>query len=377
MIHVLHVVGKLNAFGGTPAKLYYQVTRPSRAVRYTICCIEKDGHMADSFRRAGVEVITLNRPTAKDPRQLLELVSLIRERSVDVVHTHFARSNTYGRLAAIITGRPVMLSEHGIFRHTSPVLNLMDNLLNLFTRFNVSNSRATLESVRKNVFLNRKNMSVIHNGVPEIQGGNAGDTPAELKERAGLHPDDYLVLNVGSHIPLRNQETLIRAVHRVRDAVPNIRCVLIGDGKTHPYLKSEAARLDLGDRVLFWKRRPREEVHRFLPAADLFVNPTLLEGFGIATVEAMLKERAVICARSGSLPELMDDGEHGLFFPPGDDGALARVILDLHGNPEKARKLGESARRHAARAFSMDRFAKDFEELYRSAAEGAPKGGRR
>ena len=64
-----------------------------------------------------------------------------------------------------------------------------------------------------------------------------------------------------------------------------------------------------------------------MPAADVYVNPTLQEGFGIATVKAMLCERPVICSRSGSLVELMEEGKEGLYFSPSDEKDLARCIL--------------------------------------------------
>ena len=367
-LHVLHVIGKLNSFGGTPAKLYYQVTAPSDEVRYTICCMEKDGHMAGKFREQGIQVVTLNRSRNSDPRQFFELVSLIRKIKPDVIHTHFARSNTYGRLAAMFCGVPVLISEHGIFRHSSPSILFFDNVLNLFTKYNVSNSHATMQSVQKAVRLNRKNMLVLHNGVPDTFDGPPWRDRKELKQEFGLDPKGFFILDVGSHIPLRNHETLLRAVALAKDVIQGVQCVLIGDGRTRAFLESESARLGIEDCVQFWKRRPREEVHRLLPACDLFVNPTLEEGFGIATVEAMLTERPVICAASGSLVELMENEKEGLFFPPGDEKALAECILRIHEQPDFALSLGENARKRACSSFSIDRFVRDFEALYQEMA---------
>ena len=367
-LHVLHVVAKLNAFGGTPAKLFYQMTAPSEHVQYSICCLERGGALAPVYRDAGLDITVFDYSSNSDPRQIFDIMKLIRSKSIDVVNTHFARSNTYGRLAALLTGTPAITSEHGIFRHTSPMLNFFDNMFNLATRFNVSNSHATLESVKKTVRFNRANMRVIHNGVPDDFEGPPWREQSSLRQEAKLSPDDFVILDVGSHIPLRKHEVLLEAMKIVRESIPNAKVLFIGGGPTHDFLQSEAKRLGLNDCAVFWERIPRAEVHHFFPVADIFVNPTLEEGFGIATVEAMLCERPVICSRSGALVELMQEGRDGLFFTPLDHKDLAKKILQLYTAPERARELGMNARKHALEAFSVERFVVDFEKLYYEAA---------
>lgn len=377
-IHVLHITEVLNPFGGTPIKLLYQVLNSSKDFKYTICCILQEGDLAGEFRGAGVEVVALNRKKNYDLRQVRDIVNVINGRQVDIVHTHFARSNTFGRIAAILTGRPMIVSEHGILRNSSALIFFFDNFLNIFTSCLVANSYATLASVRKRIFLNRKNMAVIHNGVPD-QFSDALLVPKEeLKRQYGFTPDDFLVLNVGSHIPSRDHFTFIRAMAQVRPRIPHLKVVQVGDGCEHGLIQKAVEEAKLEDIFVLWGNINREKIYRFMPAADLYVNTALLEGFGIATVEAMLCQLPVVCADSGSLPELVEHEKSGLLFGPKDVNGLSQCILSLHRSAELRQRLGRTARKTALDKFGIKRFVSSFEEKYRSMCrdEGnLPRGG--
>ena len=103
-----------------------------------------------------------------------------------------------------------------------------------------------------------------------------------------------------------------------------------------------------------------------MPAADLYVNPAISEGFGIATVEAMLCELPVICSNSGSLPELIRDGVEGLLFRPMDEESLSQKILCLYKSKDLQRSLGKSARKSALKRFNVKSFVEAFENIYLS-----------
>ncbi len=365
-IHVLHITEVLISYGGTPIKLLYQVLNSSKDFKFTVCCIAQEGNLADDFRAAGVEVIALNRKKNYDLRQIGDIASIIKNRQVDIVHTHFARSNTFGRIAAILAGRPVIVSEHGIVRNNSILVFFFDNVLNLFTANLVANSRATLASVRKRVFFNRANMSVIYNGVPDMPREYLKIPQNDLKREHGFKPDDFLVLNVGSHIPARNTIALVEAVARIRPLIPELKVVQIGGGSERAALEIAIEKHNLKEIFFLWGITDREKIHRFIRAADVYVNPALLEGFGIATVEAMLCGLPVVCADSGSLPELVEHEKNGLLFKPHDIDGLSQCILSLYRSAELRRRLGRAGRETALDKFNIKQFVSSFEEKYRS-----------
>jgi len=365
-IHILHVTETLFPFGGTPAKLLYQVLNSSPRFKFTICCVVSEGELAGKFREAGVEVIVLNRKKNYDVFQINDIVSIIKSRKVDIVHTHFARSNTFGRIAAILSAKRIIVSEHGILRNTSFPVFIFDNILNNFTAHHASNSYATMSSVQKKIFLNKRNMSVVHNGVPDVFTDYLVIPKEVLKAEFGFNPDDFIILNIGSHIPLRDHCTLIEAVNQIRHSIPRVKVVQIGDGIEHGLMEETIRRHELQNIFFLWGNLDREKVHRFICATDLYVNAAILEAFGIATVEAMLCERPVICANSGSLPELIDHEQEGLLFEPKNVDELSERILSLYRSKELRESLGKAARKRALEQFNIKQFVDAFEEKYLS-----------
>ena len=365
-IHILHVTATLDPCGGTPVKLLYQVMNSSSHIKFTVCCILVEGDLADKFREVGVEVIELNRQRNFDVRQLTDIMGIVRSRKIDIVHTHFARSNIYSRLAAFLSGKPAIVSEHGIIRNTSFPVVLVDNLFNLFTSHLVANSYATLKSIQKSVYFNRGNMSVIHNGIPDIKLGEGQIPKEKLRQEYGFKENDFIILNVGSHIPSRDHMTLIKTTKKVRTLIPNIKVVQIGDGKDHGSLMGAIKDKGLEKIFFLWGKTKREDVHKFLPVVDVYVNSAILEGFGIATVEAMLCERPVICANSGSLPELITHDEDGLLFEVKNANDLSEKIMSLYESKELRARLGNTARENVLKKFSIKQFVESFEEKYLS-----------
>lgn len=365
-LHILHVIDTLYPFGGTPVKLLYQALNSSGNFRFTICCIVDEGELALKFREAGVEVIALNYRKNYDLRQLRAIMRIIRERDIDIVHTHFARSNTYGRIAALLIGKPMIVSEHGVPRNTWLPMYSFDSILNLFTSGHISNSKATLRSAQRTIHFGRKNMSVIYNGVPEPAEEVPKIPRDDMRLEFGLRPSDFIVLYVGGLTFWRNHIRLVKAASKLRLSIPEIKVIFIGEGPAFASLKDAVKELNLEEYVLFWKYLERGEVHRFMRCADIYVNPAISEGFGIATVEAMLSKLPVICANSSSLPELIDNNKEGLLFEPKNTEELSQCILDLYQSKKKRKDFGQAARETALEKFSIEQFVGAFEQKYLS-----------
>src|SRR5207247_1441211 len=81
------------------------------------------------------------------------------------------------------------------------------------------------------------------------------------------------------------------------------------------------------------------------------VVPSMGEGFGMVALEAMERARPVIAAAIGGLGELVRDGETGVLVPPGEADPLCAAILQVAGDPELARRMGEAGRRRALSRF--------------------------
>jgi glycosyltransferase involved in cell wall biosynthesis len=164
--------------------------------------------------------------------------------------------------------------------------------------------------------------------------------------------------------PKKGLAVLLHALADVarRNDMPAWQCVLVGDGPARDGLRHLAAELGLPGRIVF--AGMRRDAASVLPVMDIFVCPSLYEGFGIAIVEAMAAGRPVIASDVGGIPEIVVHEDTGLLVPPGDAGALADAIAALLSRPDRARALGARGRERARQRFSIGTAVRRHQQLY-------------
>jgi len=162
---------------------------------------------------------------------------------------------------------------------------------------------------------------------------------------------------------------LIKAIPQVIKEFPQMKLLIIGGGgvpseTTEEEIKRLVKILGLTNYVHFlgW----RKDIGEILSICDLFVLPSLWEGFGLSNVEAMAAGIPVVATNVDAIPEVVSDGETGILVPPKNSGALANAILSLLKDPEKMRKMGQAGKKRAFTFFSAERMVKDYEKLYLS-----------
>jgi glycosyltransferase involved in cell wall biosynthesis len=208
---------------------------------------------------------------------------------------------------------------------------------------------------------------VIHNGV-NLTRFSAPAEPDRVRQEFGLDPGVPLVAVASRLSRLKGLEPFLEAAASVSRQSADARFLVIGEAAPHdqPYLaelKTLAARLGLGDRVIFTGLR--SDVPRLIAGVNVAVMPSLNEALSNALLESMASGAPVVATRVGGTPEALVDGENGLLVPPGDAAALATAITRLLDAPELAARLGRAARQSIADRFSIERMTASTEDLYR------------
>ena len=129
-------------------------------------------------------------------------------------------------------------------------------------------------------------------------------------------------------------------------------------------VKSLAQELGIADRVTLTGRVSREELVQLYNRAQLFVSPSLYEGFGLPAAEAMACGTPVVATTAGAFPEVIEDGISGLLVPPGDPAALAGAIERVLDDTKLRRRLGRDGRRRIVDHFSWRETATRTLKLY-------------
>lgn len=218
---------------------------------------------------------------------------------------------------------------------------------------------------------NERRCTVVPNGTDPARFAPGG--ASALRRRLGLGTRPAL-LTVGRLVPRKGVDTMLRALPRIAQAVPDVRYLVAGKGPDRARLEALARRLGVASRVRFLGAWPPERLRALYAAADVFVMPSReappdVEGFGIVFLEASACGTPVVGARAGGIPDAVAHGESGLLVPPAAPAALAEACLQLLRDPERARRLGRQGRQRVLRRFTWDRVADSlFDSLSASAA---------
>jgi glycosyltransferase involved in cell wall biosynthesis len=206
-------------------------------------------------------------------------------------------------------------------------------------------------------------VTVVSNGVSPVFRPVHRDAAAHWIESRYNIPGPF-VLTVGDLQPRKNQVRLIRAFEELLRAYPSLphHLVMVGKETWHgSEVRRAAARSAVADRLHFTGWAPDEDLRYFYGACDLFVFPSLYEGFGIPIVEAMACARAVACSNTSAMPEVANAA--AILFDPTSVAEITRAMRDLILDPDLRRRM-ERRGAHRAALFSWSRAAQKTLDVY-------------
>jgi glycosyltransferase involved in cell wall biosynthesis len=173
------------------------------------------------------------------------------------------------------------------------------------------------------------------------------DQFARARRRSPAGGDGLVVLCVARMYPRKRITDLLRAAPLVRAAVPTARFRVVGRGPEWEAVQRLHAELGLAGTVDLLGDVSLADLAAEYVAADAFCLPSVQEGFGIVFLEAMAAGLPVVACRAAAIPEVVLDGVTGVLTPPRDPDALARALVALLRDRERARALGREGRRRA------------------------------
>ena len=316
---------------------------------------------ARGFARAlsghGVPVDAIRLRADVDPRAFLNVTRYLARRRPVLLHTHLVHADVYGQPAAALARVPVRFStKHGFneFRE-NPHFALADRLVAGLADVHIAVSRGLARYLAETEGFAETGFEVVHYGIRAA--------PA-----APVFDGTQRVLAVGRLIPIKGHIVLLRAFALALADLPELELRIAGTGPLDSALRMLAAELGIAQRVTFLGHV--DPVQRAMEESSLVVVPSLGEGFGLVALEAMERSRPVVASAVGGLTDIVRDGETGVLVAPGEAEPLARAIVELARDPERAARLGRAGRRRAVDCFSEERSLDGLERLYRAALAG-------
>lgn len=353
-MHVRDVIRHLDRFALTPI----------------VCSLSDIGPVGRELQAEGIEVIALGMQGRGGWAIVRELSRAIRERGIDIVHTHTYRSNLYGRLAAILARTPcIVASVHNQYKPSArkPMRRLINHLLAKYTNAIVAVSEPVKADIVSCDRIRPSKTVVIPNGI-DAEALAKGDR-ASARLSLGIPEDSQVIGAVGRLVEQKGFRYLIEAFAEIKANLPNSVLLIVGDGSHDAQLKELAARLGVRDSVTF--AGMRRDIPDMLAAMDVYAMPSLYEGFGISLVEAMAAGKPVVATTIPPFMKILSHGETALLVPPKDPGALASAISRLLTDRPLALRLGQEARETAASRYDIEDVSARLRLLYMTCLKSA------
>ena len=256
---------------------------------------------------------------------------------------------------------PIYLAIADVYGHFALKVSKYDLLICV--------SRNTSDAVHaRNV--PRDKIKIIPNGVDiELFTPKIKTDPEELGIK-GRHP---LILTVAGLTPTKGLHILINSAKRVVEEHPNALFLIIGPVRSERYyldLKRRINSLNLEGNIKIIPGVAQDKINKYFSLCDVYVQPSLQEGFCMAVLEAMSCGKAVIGTKTGAIPQLIEESEGGLVVEPGSSRQLRDTLLELLTNDEGRKKMGLKGNKYVAENYSWRKIAEKTLALYRRVSRG-------
>ena len=280
--------------------------------------------------------------------ELRKIAGLVRDKNIDVVHTHMSRAHAFGTLLKLfVPSVPVIKSAHS-------------RSVQLHWRFNdfvIANSAATEQyHIRRNG-ISPKKIQAVHCFIDTDKFQPASRLAARrVRRQLKWNNGEFLVGVVGEITKRKGQEFLVKAIPSLIKAIPHLRVVMVGRfSEQDPYVKQ--IRQYLSENGLEYTTQVigiRDNVEDFLTAMNVSIVPSLEEPLGLAAIESQSVGTPVIVSETGGLTEVVNDEMSGLIVPMGDSDAISQAIIRLSQDVKLQRRLSFHGQEKVAGTFSPE-----------------------
>ncbi|MFT3916844.1 MAG: glycosyltransferase [Anaeromyxobacteraceae bacterium] len=380
----LRIAEVINSFdvGGGEVQLLELVRGLQGAHQLGVHALEVRGTLLPRLRALGVEPsghpLGGSLASRAALRQVRALASAFRAQRAEVVHAHDFYSAAVAIPAARLAGARSVIGRLDLGHLQGPAQRVLLAALTHAADAAVANCDAIRDAVVAEG-VPRRRIAVIRNGIDLARFDARAAAPPEgpLPGRPGA-PIVVLVANMRHEV--KRQEDFLEALALARRERPDLEAWLVGEGSREPELKRRAALLGVSGAAHFLGGRV--DVPALLRRATIGALASAREGLSNAIIEKMAAGLPLVVTRAGGNPELVEHGERGLVVPVRRPDAMARALVRLAGDPDRARAMGRAARRYVEASLSIERLVAEHEALYArlatssSSARPASAGGR-
>jgi glycosyltransferase involved in cell wall biosynthesis len=293
----------------------------------------------------------------------VRMLLVCRRERPDVIHVHFRSTSIYAQVASLLTGVPFVTTLHladvprgGLFRLSA-----------FWGSRAIAISSETYTDLAEKFSVDRARIALIHNGADA--GRFRPPTPAEqraAREALGLDPDTFTICSLGRLREHKRHVDVIDAVQSVIDAGRPVQCVIAGDGELRADIEAAIARRGLQRAIRIVGYTDPQAVYW---ASDVHVLASLVEGFPLVVVEAMLAGVPTIRTPAAGTSDQITDGVTGFVVDFKAPAQIANRLCALIDDPDLLSSVARRGRESALDRFTAERMTRDTLAVYTDALQ--------
>jgi len=270
-----------------------------------------------------------------------------------------------GFLISILQKEPLVLTLHG----TDIRLLLKSKFFQKLAQpiFNKAKYITTVSS-----FLKGKLLSVLSLPQEKVRVVPMPVNPVfeTLKPAIGIKRKKKKILSVARYTEQKGVRYLLEALKQLKEKGYDFEAEIVGEGPLEDEFKRKIGETSLSDSVFLVPMMPQEKLKILYEECDIFVLPSMEEGFGMVLVEAQLCGKPVVGVNSGGILDIIEHEKTGLLALPGDSRSLALAIEKLLTDEDFAEKLAAAGYRSAQEKFSSETITRKYIEVLTMSLRG-------
>jgi len=371
---ILFTIGSLDIGGAEKQMLLLIKQLINRKYSVVVFVLLDNGHLKSDLVKMGVKVVSggLKKGDMRNkPWKLIlsqfKLFRTVRGYRPTIIHSFLPVITFMSALAGricntnlVITSRRAMGNHQGRF----PLLIPFDLTAHMLSHYITANSRAVQADLVEREHVDKSKTVLIHNGIDLDCFNKAPMVRKQWRNRMGIKDSQKVIICLANLIKYKGHRDFLYAIKEI-NRLNNTHFWFVGEDRgIRSELESLARQLDIEHRIEFLGTRL--DIPELLAASDISVLASHEEGFSNVILESMAAGLPVVATDVGGNGEAVVNGVTGWLVPPKNSGVLAKKIIDLLENPDRAKKMGEQGRARVKAHFSVERLVNQHIALYQS-----------
>ena len=314
--------------------------------------------------QAGVDYVEVLEKHSFDPGVWPKLRRLVRERAIDIIHSHDYKTNLLALLLSRATGVAALSTVHGwtghSFRERWGYYPADKRVLARFPRVVAVSSEIGRELIRCGADPAR--VTTVLNGIDHRQFRRDPARVEGARAALGAKAGQVVIGAVGRLEPQKRFDLLLEAFAAIVDHFPQARLLIVGDGSRRQALDTQIEALNLSDRCRLVGHL--DDVVPAYHAFDLLVQSSDYEGTPNAVLEAMAFEVPIVATAAGGTAEIVRDGVDGRIVPTGRRDLLVSSVMRSLEDPAGTARMAQHARLRVEGELSFETRVRRIEGIY-------------